>query len=266
MARALLCVDRLSKAYAGRTVLDAVSLSVASGEVVAVLGASGAGKTTLFRCIAGLAAIDAGSVHLDDTPLQALRGRALAAARRDIGLVFQQHNLVRRLDALDNVLAGRLGRVPAWRVILRRFAGADLSRAVAALDRVGLIEHAHQRADTLSGGQQQRVAIARVLAQESRIILADEPVASLDPVTAAATLALLRGLARERGIGVLCNLHQVDLALGHADRIVGLAGGRIVVDAQPGTFDGAARTRVFGDLPDAPIPAPVTDRSGAVLH
>ena len=266
MTRPVLRVDRVSKAHGGRLVLDSVSLSVAAGEVVAVLGASGAGKTTLFRCIAGLAAIDGGSVHLDDTPLQALRGRALAAARRDIGLVFQQHNLVRRLDALDNVLAGRLGRVPAWRVVLGRFQGDDMRRAVAALDRVGLIEQARQRADTLSGGQQQRVAIARVLAQESRIILADEPVASLDPVTATATLALLRGLARERGIGVLCNLHQLDLALRHADRIVGLAEGKIVVDALPATFDRAARTRVFGDLPDVPTPAPEAERGGATLH
>jgi phosphonate transport system ATP-binding protein len=234
-------VEHLSMSHGGRRVLDGVSLSVAPGEFVALLGPSGAGKTTLFRCIGRLAGPVSGEIWAGGAPLHALAGRRLARARRDVGVIFQQFNLVRRLSALDNVLAGRLGRTPFWRVALRRFRAADRALALAALTRVGLLEAAAQRADTLSGGEQQRVAIARVLAQESRVVLADEPVASLDPDSARLVLGLLRELARERGIAVLCSLHQVELAHEFADRVLRLEGGRILAGSRPAPLAEARR-------------------------
>jgi phosphonate transport system ATP-binding protein len=217
-------------------VLHDIGFRVAPGEVVALLGPSGAGKTTLFRCLTRLVEADSGEIRLLGQAIRGLERRALRQARREVGLVFQQHNLIRRRSALDNVLAGRLAAVPLWRVASGRFGAAERQRAFAALDRVGLLEVARRRADRLSGGQQQRVAIARVLAQQSRVILADEPVASLDPAAAVAVLALLRELARQDGIAVLCSLHQVDLVPGFADRVVGLSGGRLVSDAPIAEF------------------------------
>jgi phosphonate transport system ATP-binding protein len=220
-------VAGLVKSYRSGTVLQNLSLTLRSGAITALLGPSGAGKTTLFRCIAGLTPVDGGEIRLFGQALSGLSARGLREARRQTGLIFQQFNLVRRLSALDNVLAGRLGRVPAWRVVTRRFGAPDRQLALELLDRVGLLSQAYQRADRLSGGQQQRVAIARALAQESRLILADEPVASLDPVTGAETLALMRAIALERGITVLCSLHQVELVAGFADRVLALRRGAI---------------------------------------
>jgi len=162
-----------SKAFNGHPAIEQVSFRVNRGEFVAVLGPSGAGKTTLFRCLAGLTFMDSGSAHLNGLDVAAFNGRE----RRHIALVFQQFNLVNRLSALDNVLAGRLGHVPAWRGWLRRFEESDLLLGLECLDRVGMLARAGQRADTLSGGQQQRVAIARALAQQPDVIIADEPVA-----------------------------------------------------------------------------------------
>ncbi|MBI3512710.1 MAG: phosphonate ABC transporter ATP-binding protein [Proteobacteria bacterium] len=244
-ATPVLRVDGLAKRY-GAPVLSDVSLAVAPGEVVALVGASGAGKTTLFRCITRLTEPDTGEIVIGGRALHGASGAELALARREIGLVFQQFNLIRRLDAVHNVLAGRLGHVPLWRVVARRFARADRQRALAALDRVGLLAQAYQRADSLSGGQQQRVAIARVLAQESRVILADEPVASLDAANARAVLSLFREIARERGIAVLCSLHQLDIAALYADRVIGLASGRLVVNRSARDFSHADRIKLFG--------------------
>ncbi|MEQ1615156.1 MAG: phosphonate ABC transporter ATP-binding protein [Hyphomicrobiaceae bacterium] len=226
----LLDARHLSKLYRDRAALDDVSISVASGEFVAVLGPSGSGKTTLFRCLTRLVEPDRGEIFLGGKPFHGLKGRALAAARRKIAVVFQQFNLVRRLTARENVLAGRLADAPLWRVLGRSFAETDLDRAAAALCAVGLGDHIDQRADTLSGGQQQRVAIARAIIQDARLILADEPVASLDPATADAILKLLHGLTRSHGIGVLCTLHQPDLAARYADRVIRMDAGRICVD------------------------------------
>jgi phosphonate transport system ATP-binding protein len=217
----------LSKRYNGRLALDDASIAIAPGEFVAVLGPSGAGKTTLFRCLMRLAEPDAGQIEIGGKRFDSLRGRALAEARREIGVVFQQFNLVRRLSALDNVLAGRLATTPFWRVAIRRFAREDVARAADALAAVGLADHLHQRADTLSGGQQQRVAIARALAQESRILLADEPIASLDPETAVTILTLMREISHARGMATLCTLHQPLLAERFADRVLAMDGGRI---------------------------------------
>jgi phosphonate transport system ATP-binding protein len=220
----------VTKRYGNTCAIDDVSLEVYAGEFVALLGASGAGKSTIFRCISRLTAPDRGEVHVLGRNMGALSGAALRAQRRLIGLIFQQFNLIGRLSALDNVLAGRLGHHPAWRGVLRRFPLRDRQIALAALDRVGLLERAYQRADSLSGGQQQRVAIARVLSQQSRVILADEPVASLDPAAAAAVLEALAGIAREHKIAVLCSLHQTQFALAYSDRIVALHAGRVLFD------------------------------------
>ena len=238
-------VRGLTHAYNGVPVLRAVDLAVSPGEVVAVVGPSGAGKTTLFRCLTQLVRADAGTLELFGTDLQQVQGKALREARRDLGLVFQSYNLVRRLTALQNVLVGRLADVPTWRVLLRRFPAADEALAAACLDQVGLLPYAHTRADRLSGGQQQRVAIARVLASRARVVLADEPVASLDPASAASVLSALRSLATDHGKAVVCSLHQVDLVAGFADRVVGLRDGRVVLDVPAERFDPDAASALY---------------------
>ncbi len=240
-ATPLLSVHGVSKAFGERWAIYDVSFDMAPGEVVAVLGPSGVGKSTLFRCIAGLHKADAGVVRLDGADIAGLR----AADRRQIAVVFQQYNLVRRLTALDNVLAGRLGHVAQWRGILRRFERADTLKALECLERVGLLDQARQRADTLSGGQQQRVAIARALAQEARLIVADEPVASLDPGSAAGVLQLLRDIARTEGVAVLCSLHQTGYARTFSDRILGMSDGQIIVDAPAADLDDAAISALY---------------------
>ena len=243
------CSIRMSgvtKRYAGTLALDEVTFSVRPGEFVALLGPSGAGKSTVFRCLTALARPEAGEVAILDAPIHALSGVGLRDARRAIGLIFQQFNLIARMSAIDNVLAGRLGHVSTWRVFCRMFPEADRQLALACLDRVGLLERAYQRADSLSGGQQQRVAIARVLAQQSRIVLADEPVSSLDPESAGNVLMLLQRIAREAGIAVLCSLHQVELARRFADRVVGLRNGRVVFDGPAAALDAAALARIYG--------------------
>jgi phosphonate transport system ATP-binding protein len=181
--------------------------------------------------------------------MSALGGQELRLARRDVGLIFQQFNLIGRLSAMDNVLAGRMGHASTLRVMLRQFTRADRQLALAALDRVGLLERAGQRADSLSGGQQQRVAIARVLAQQARLLLADEPVSSLDPQSAENVLGILRNIARETGIAVVCALHQVDLARRYADRVVALRGGRKLLDVSVNAFDQNAFQELYGAHP-----------------
>ena len=222
--------------------LDNISFDVREHEMVAVLGPSGAGKTTLFRCITGLLAPDAGVVRVAGLDVSQLRGRE----RRHIAVVFQQFNLVSRLSALDNVLAGRLGHVASWRGWTRQFTRADRLLALECLDRVGLLPQARQRADTLSGGQQQRVAIARALAQQPDIIIADEPIASLDPSISAEILELLRGICHDDGVSVVCSLHQLHLAKDYADRLIGLSNGKLVADAPAAQFDQAAADRLYG--------------------
>jgi phosphonate transport system ATP-binding protein len=235
----------LSKRFGDRIVLDDVSFEVAAGEVVAILGASGAGKTTLFRCVTRLAQSDGGQIFLGEHAIRTDGGRQLSLARSEIGLIFQQFNLIRRLSALDNVLVGRLGEVATWRVMLHRFPHRDRQLALAALDRVGMLPYALQRADSLSGGQQQRVAIARALAQQSRFVLADEPVASLDPESAKSVLSILRDIARERMIAVLVSLHQVEFAIQFADRVIGLRAGRMIADRPAAAFADVDHRMIF---------------------
>ena len=226
-------LDNISKAFNGRDALRDVSFDVAEQEFVALLGASGAGKTTLLRCVSGLLEPDHGAVYVSGTRVSELQDRQ----RRRVSVIFQQFNLVGRLSALANVLAGRLGHVPAWRGITRHFERADQRLALECLARVGLLDLAAQRADTLSGGQQQRVAIARALAQRPDLIVADEPGASLDPANGAAVLDLLRSICREEGVSVLCSLHQVHLARQYADRLIGLSQGCLVLNMAAAEFD-----------------------------
>lgn len=240
-ASPLLQVQGLGHAYGGRTVLRDLDLVVRPGEFVAVLGPSGAGKTTLIRCITGQLQPQQGRVLLHGQDVALLRG----ADRRQVAVVFQQFNLVRRLSALHNVLAGRLGHVPAWRGWLRRFSRADTLLALQCLDRVGLLAQAGQRADTLSGGQQQRVAIARALAQQPQLIVADEPVASLDPAISAGILQLLQGICRDDGVAVVCSLHQVHLARQYAQRLVGLADGQLHFDGPAPQVDEQLTTTLY---------------------
>lgn len=223
-------LEGIQKFYGGKCVLRNVSFCADKGDFVVVLGPSGSGKSTLFRCITRLTEPTGGKIHYAQRNVSGLRSRGLREFRREVGFVFQQFNLVKRSNAINNVLAGALADTPFWRVALGRFRIADRQRALACLDQVGMLEFAYRRVDALSGGQQQRVAIARALMQDPKMILADEPVASLDPSSAAEVLEVLKRAAMDRGITVVCTLHQVEYARRFADRIVGLSRGEIVVD------------------------------------
>ena len=228
----VLHVDGLFKAFGEKCAVQDVSFTLREQELVALLGPSGAGKTTLFRCVTGIIRPDSGRVWFDGVDMAAMS----ATGRRRIAIVFQDFNLVRRLTAFENVLGGRLPHVPPWRGILRQFERSDKRKAFECLERVGLLDHAHQRADTLSGGQQQRVAMARALAQEARLIVADEPIASLDPASAAAVMNLLKDIVRNDGVIVICSLHQVAYARTYADRIIGLSHGSLLMDKPASAF------------------------------
>ena len=240
-------VRGLRKEYAGGTVaLRDVDLDVARGEFVALIGSSGAGKSTLLRCLNGLVRPTAGAVAIDGEPLSEASGEALRRIRARIGFVFQQFNLLRRLSVLDNVLVGRLGHVPVMRSLVGWFPAGDVAKARAALERVGLDELAGRRADTLSGGQQQRVAIARALVQEPRVLLADEPMASLDPALSHTVMEILARINREDGLTVVTSLHVLEMATRYAARVVGLSGGRVVYDGPPDGLSDAVAASIFG--------------------
>ncbi|MFG1235663.1 phosphonate ABC transporter ATP-binding protein [Xanthobacter autotrophicus DSM 597] len=242
---AAIIVRELSKAFNGRMVLDRISCAVPKGQFVVLLGPSGCGKSTLFRCLTRLVEPDTGTVVINGTEVTALKPSALKALRRQVGFVFQQFNLVKRFSAVDNVLAARLAATPLWRVLLRRFAAADRQLALACLDSVGLMDQAYQRAERLSGGQQQRVAIARAFAQQAELILADEPISSLDPESSENVLQILQRAAREQGFSVLCSLHQVDLAARYADRIIALRQGRLFFDGPASAFTPDLREELY---------------------
>ena len=243
--RPLVRAAGLAKTYPGGVeALREVSFEVAPGEFVGILGPSGAGKTTLFRCLTGLIRPDRGVIEIHGRDICRLGGRDLRAARREVAMIFQQFNLIRRLSGLENVLAGRLATLPTWRVLTRSFVKADRQKALWCLDTVGLLDKAYSRADRLSGGQQQRVAIARALAQEATVVLADEPVASLDPESAAGVLDTLRSVAAQ-GVAVIASLHQVGLARDYADRIIALRDGRILDDAPTRSFDARALEQIY---------------------
>jgi phosphonate transport system ATP-binding protein len=225
-------ITDLGKTYPGAKspALSGVSLDVRRGEIVVLLGLSGSGKSTLLRHINGLETPTAGRVATLGRDVAALRGAELRALRGRIGFIFQQFEIVGPLTVLENVLTGALSSLRGPRVGLWTYPKELRRAALEHLDRVGILERAYQRADTLSGGQQQRVAIARALMQNPEILLADEPVASLDPESSSQVMALIREIAAERQLTVVCSLHQVDLALGWGDRIVGLRAGEVVLD------------------------------------
>ena len=247
---AVLSLRNVSKSFGARRALDAVSLQVGRGEMIALIGPSGSGKSTLLRAISGLAAIDPGEgvIEAFGGVVQA-RGRISAtvrSARIRIGFIFQQFNLVGRLSLFTNVALGSLGRIPFWRGVVGRWPAETKSAVMAALARVGVADHAAQRANTLSGGQQQRGAIARALVQRAKVILADEPVASLDPVASRNVMEILRDLNQADGLTVVVTLHQVDHALRYADRIIALKAGRIVYDGAPSGLDQSRLIDIYG--------------------
>jgi phosphonate transport system ATP-binding protein len=229
-AETVVRLDGVTKRFGATTALDDVSLTVNRGEIVVLLGLSGSGKSTLLRHLDGLEVPTSGSVEVlgDDVPR--LTGRRLRTLRSKVGFIFQQFELVPSLTVLENVLTGALAAVNGPRLGLWSYSKARKLTALGHLDRVGLLDRAYQRADTLSGGQQQRVAIARALMQSPSVLLADEPVASLDPESSDQVMALIREIAADEGLTVVCSLHQVDLAISWADRIVGLRHGRVVLD------------------------------------
>ncbi len=218
------------------------------GQFLCVIGRSGSGKSTLLRCINRLVEPTAGKVLLDGEDLTRLRGAPLRRSRRRMGMIFQQFNLVRRSTVLKNVLAGRLGYQEGWRSVWPSFTEADRRLAWGSLARLEIAEKALVRADNLSGGQQQRVAIARALSQEPEIMLADEPIASLDPETAVVVLDYLRDINRTDGITLLCSIHHYELAKRYADRIVAMRRGQLVYDGPPDGLDAAAYRTIYGRL------------------
>jgi len=225
----MITIRGLSKEYPdGVQALRDVDVRIGRGEFVVVIGPSGAGKSTLLRCINGLVTPSGGTVSIDGIPVR--RTRDLRSIRKNIGMIFQQFNLVSRLSVLNNVICGRLGHGGALTSCLRLFHPRDLELAMLCLQRVGILDKAHQRADQLSGGQQQRVGIARALVQQPNLILADEPVASLDPLSAQRIMDVLRAINTEDGITMLVSLHNLELATRYADRIIGLKEGMVRLD------------------------------------
>lgn len=244
----MLTIAGLSKRYAkGDKALDDVSLGIPAGQVVGLIGPSGAGKSTLIRCVNRLVEPTSGSIRLGDTEITRLGGAGLRRARRRMGMIFQEYALVERLTVMENVLSGRLGYVGFWRAFLRRFPQADIDRAFAVLDRVGLLDHVDKRADELSGGQRQRVGIARALVQEPDILLVDEPTASLDPKTSRQIMRLIVEVCAERQLAAIVNIHDVALAQMFVQRIIGLKAGRVVFDGPPEALDTAALTAIYGE-------------------
>jgi phosphonate transport system ATP-binding protein len=240
-------IRNLCKEYrVGAPVLKDVSLTIEGRGMTAIIGPSGTGKSTLVRCINRLVDPTSGEVLFLKQDLAKLNGHALREARRRIGMVFQEYNLVERLTVMENVLCGRLGYVPVWRAWLRKFPAADVDRAFYLLDAVGLGDFATERADQLSGGQRQRVGIARALMQEPDLVLADEPTSSLDPKTSVEIMELIARRAGERDIPVIVNIHNVDLARRYADRIIGMSKGEVVFDGPPRALEDSHLLTIYG--------------------
>jgi phosphonate transport system ATP-binding protein len=229
----MLVVEGLTCRFGTKAAVDNACFSIAPGSFVGVIGRSGAGKSTLLRMINRLADPSEGRILFEGTDVTALRGQSLRQWRARSAMIFQQFNLVGRLDVLTNVLMGRLAGIPAWRSLTQLWPEADKALAMSALEQFDMAQLAAQRADQLSGGQQQRVAIARALVQEPDIILADEPIASLDPRNTRIVMDALLRINKHFGITVLCNLHSLDLARSYCDRLIGMAAGRVVFDGAP---------------------------------
>jgi len=243
----ILAVRKLTKEYRpGVPVLQGIDLEFGSRGITAVIGPSGTGKSTLIRCINRLVEPTSGEIVFEGKDLVKLSRTELRLARRRIGMVFQEYNLVERLSVMENLLCGRLGYVSPLKAWLRRYPGRDIGRAFDLLETVGLAPFAHARADSLSGGQRQRVGIARAMMQEPKLLLADEPTSSLDPKTSVEIMALMETLAEMHGFPVIINIHNVDLARRFADRVVGMTGGQVVFDGAPATLTDAHLKAIYG--------------------
>lgn len=244
----MIVFDHVSKVYPNGTVgLDDVNLTIQDGEFVAIIGRSGAGKSTLLRSVNRMHEVTSGTLTVNGVNVSGLKGKSLRQFRRGIGMVFQSFNLVSRTTVIRNVLAARVPEMPFWRVVLGAFRKADKIAALESLDKVGILDKAYIRADQLSGGQQQRVALARTLAQDPKIILADEPVAALDPVTAKQVMEDFVRINQEMGISILLNIHHVELAIEYADRIIGIRAGKIVYDGPSKNVDQAVLDAIYGE-------------------
>ena len=240
--------DHVSKVYPNGTVgLDDVNLTIQDGEFVAIIGRSGAGKSTLLRSVNRMHRITSGTLMVNGINVSTLSGKSLRRFRRGIGMVFQSFNLVTRTTVIKNVLSACVPDMPFWRVLLGIFRREDKMKALESLDKVGILDQAYIRANQLSGGQQQRVALARTLTQDPQIILADEPVAALDPVTARQVMQDFVRINKEMGISILLNIHHVELAIEYADRIIGIRAGRIVYDGPSKQVDQAVLNAIYGD-------------------
>ena len=244
----MIVFDHVSKVYPNGTVgLDDVCLRIDDGEFVAIIGRSGAGKSTLLRAVNRMHQITSGTLTVNGTDVTGLSGKRLRQFRRGIGMVFQSFNLVTRTSVIKNVLAACVPDMPFWRVLLGAFRKEDKLKALESLDKVGILDKAYMRADQLSGGQQQRVALARTLTQDPHIILADEPVASLDPITAKQVMADFVRINKEYNISILLNIHHVELALEYADRVIGIRAGKIVYDGPSKQVDQAVLDAIYGE-------------------
>jgi len=266
----MLTIQKLGKSYAGKPALAGVSLEIERGAFVGVIGRSGAGKSTLLRCINRLVDPSEGRILFEGKDITHLKGKALRQWRSSCGMIFQQFNLAGRLDVLSNVLMGRIGSVSTLAAMIKAWPEKEKLAALRALDRLDLGDLASQRAESLSGGQQQRVAIARTLMQDPHIILADEPVASLDPRNSGIVMDTLRALNRENGMTVLCNLHSLDLARNYCSRLIGMKAGQLVFDGKPEELTDDLVRDLYGleanDVLDLSEAAARTDDSAGALQ
>ena len=242
----MLRLEGVTKSFGGKHAVDNVSLVVPVGQMVGVIGRSGAGKSTLLRMVNRLGDPTSGCILFGDTDVTALKGKPLRAWRARCAMIFQQFNLAGRLDVLTNVMMGRLNHIPTARTLLRLWNEEERAAALTALDQFDMASLAAQRAETLSGGQQQRVAIARALVQEPDIVLADEPIASLDPRNTRIVMDALQRINRHFGITVVCNLHSLDTARTYCDRLVGMAAGRVVFDGVPQALSDDVARELYG--------------------
>ncbi|MDQ0563959.1 phosphonate transport system ATP-binding protein [Rhizobium mesoamericanum] len=245
-------LKNVTRRFGKKTAVDSVTLDIPQGQMVGIIGRSGAGKSTLLRMINRLQEPTSGSIHFSGVEVSSLRGQALRNWQRDCAMIFQQFNLVPRLDVLTNVMLGRLNHRSTTMSLLGLFSREERIHAIAALERLGIEQTALQMAGTLSGGQQQRVAIARALMQNPKMVLADEPIASLDPLNAKIVMDALRDINEREGITVITNLHTLDTARSYCERIVGMAAGRVVFDGKPSELTADAVKQIYG-----------TDKDGA---
>ena len=236
----------VTRRFGEKTAVSDVTLDIPQGQMVGIIGRSGAGKSTLLRMINRLTDLSSGSIHFGDLEVSRLRGGALRSWQRDCAMIFQQFNLVPRLDVLTNVLLGRLNHRSTAMSLLGVYTREERLMAIAALERLGIEQTALQRAGTLSGGQQQRVAIARALMQAPKMVLADEPIASLDPLNAKIVMDALRDINEREGITVITNLHTLDTARSYCERIIGMAAGRVVFDGKPDELTAGAVQDIYG--------------------